>query len=244
MSSEDQLWEQNATWWQEGFTDGEDPEYEEQILPIVENILAESTRVIDIGCGEGQLTRLLERLGSQPVGLDPTWAQIREANSRNKSSNLVQAGAGYLPFVDGCFDAALACLVFEHIEDLETSMKEVARVLRPDGRFALLLNHPLLQTPGSGWVEDYEQDSVERYWRIGPYLMEQETIEEVEKGVFIPFVHRPLSRYVNTLIENGLFLERMIEPTPPEGFRSKNPSYQAASHIPRLLVLVTRKINT
>ena len=74
--------------------------------------------------------------------------------------------------------------------------------------------------------------------------MEQETIEEVEKGVFIPFVHRPLSRYENTLIENGLFLERMIEPTPPEGFRSKNPSYQAASHIPRLLVLVTRKINT
>ena len=85
MSSEDQLWEQNATWWQEGFTDGEDPEYEEQILPIVENILAESKRVIDIGCGEGQLTRLLERLGSQSVGLDPTWAQIREANVRNKS---------------------------------------------------------------------------------------------------------------------------------------------------------------
>ena len=153
MSSEDQLWEQNATWWQEGFTDGEDPEYEEQILPIVENILAENKRVIDIGCGEGQLTRLLERLGSQSVGLDPTWAQIREANVRNKSSNLVQAGAGHLPFVDGCFDAALACLVFEHIEDLATSIEEVARVLRPDGRFALLLNHPLLQTPGSGWVE-------------------------------------------------------------------------------------------
>ena len=107
MASEDQLWEQNATWWQEGFTEGEDPEYEEQILPIVQNILAGSQRVIDIGCGEGQLTRLLEGLGAQPVGLDPTWAQIREANLRNKNSNLVQAGAGYLPFADCCF-----CLLY------------------------------------------------------------------------------------------------------------------------------------
>ena len=44
------------------------------------------------------------------------------------------------------------------------------------------------------------------------------TIEEVELGVHIRFVHRPLSRYVNALAEHGLLLERMVEPAPPPGF--------------------------
>ena len=56
----------------------------------------------------------------------------------------------------------------------------------------------------------------EQYWRIGPYLVEAETIEEVEKDVHIRFVHRPLSRYVNALAEHGLLIERMVEPAPPE----------------------------
>ena len=70
----------------------------------------------------------------------------------------------------------------------------------PGGRFCFFLNHPLLQTPNSGWIDDQILDPPEQYWRIGPYLVEDETIEEVEKDVFIPFIHRPLSRYVNALV--------------------------------------------
>ena len=53
--------------------------------------------------------------------------------------------------------------------------------------------------PGSGWIDDQVIDPPEQYWRIGPYLVEAETIEEVELGVHIRFIHRPLSRYVNAL---------------------------------------------
>jgi hypothetical protein len=60
--------------------------------------------------------------------------------------------------------------------------------------------------------------------------------------VFIPFIHRPLSRYVNTLSDNGLLLERMEEPAPPPGFLAKAEEYAAASTIPRLLYLRTRKV--
>jgi excinuclease ABC subunit C len=52
----------------------------------------------------------------------------------------------------------------------------------PGGRFLFFLNHPLLQTPNSGWIDDQVLDPPEQYWRIGPYLVEDETIEEVEKG--------------------------------------------------------------
>ena len=99
-----------------------------------------------------------------------------------------------------------------------TAIAEVGRVLRPGGRFAFFLNHPLLQTPNSGWIDDQVLEPPEQYWRIGDYLVEDETVEEVEKDVFIPFIHRPLSRYVNALAANGLYVERMEEPAPPAGF--------------------------
>ena len=71
--------------------------------------------------------------------------------------------------------------------------------------------------------------------------MEDETIEEVEKGVYIPFIHRPLSRYVNALVANDLVLEHMEEPAPPPGFLAKADEYADAATIPRLLALITRK---
>jgi hypothetical protein len=49
----DDLWERNAQWWQDGFTDGADPEYEEQILPLAAECLTGARRVLDIGTGEG-----------------------------------------------------------------------------------------------------------------------------------------------------------------------------------------------
>ena len=85
-------------------------------------------------------------------------------------------------------------------------------MLAPGGRFLFFLNHPLLQTPNSGWIDDQMLDPPEQYWRIGPYLVEDATIEEVEKGVFIPFIHRPLSRYVNAMAAAGLVVRHMDEP--------------------------------
>ena len=235
------LWETHAEWWIDGFTAGADPEYEEQILPLAARELAGAQRVLDVGCGDGQVSRLAARLGAQVVGIDPTWNCVSVANQRG-GAVFARAGAAQLPFADGTFDAVVACLVFEHISDVDSAIAEVARVLQPGGRFCFFLNHPLLQTPNSGWIDDQFLDPPEQYWRIGPYLIEDETIEEVEKDVFIPFIHRPLSRYVNTLAANGLLLERMEEPAPPAGFLAKAEEYLAASTIPRLLYLRTRKM--
>ncbi len=240
----DDLWETHARWWIDGFTDGADPEYEEQILPLAAAELAGARRVLDVGCGDGQVSRLAVKLGAElVVGLDPTWNQVRVASERGGGAMFLKAGAAKLPFADASFDAVVACLVFEHIRDVDDAIGEVARVLVPGGRFCFFLNHPLLQTPNSGWIDDQFLDPPEQYWRIGPYLIEDETIEEVEKGVLIPFIHRPLSRYVNALADNGLLLERMVEPAPPPGFIARAEEYAAASTIPRLLYLRTRRIS-
>jgi SAM-dependent methyltransferase len=240
---EDDLWEAQAGWWQESFTAGADPEYEEQILPLAAEHLAGAERMLDVGCGEGQVARLaLAGDAITAVGVDPTWAQIHEAAVRGDGPMYARADAGALPFATATFDAAVACLVFEHIRDVDGAIAEVARVLAPGGRFLFFLNHPLLQTPNSGWIDDQILDPPEQYWRIGDYLVEDETLEEVDNGVFIPFIHRPLSRYLNTLTRNGLRLVHMEEPSPPPGFLALAAEYRSAAHIPRLLFLRTERV--
>lgn len=256
----EELWEINSGWWQASFTDGADPEYTEQIIPLLREQLAElaPARVLDIGCGEGQLSRVAAGVtgACQVIGLDPTGAQLDVALQRRAAPapdgeapggrgpapvQYVRATASALPFPTANFDAAFACLVFEHIEGTAEALAEAGRVLRPGGTFLLFLNHPLLQAPGSGWVDDHILG--EQYWRIGPYLVEHHGVEEVDKNVWIPFVHRPLSVYVNGLSAAGLYLTAMFEPPPPAGFLARADEYQQAAAFPRLLVLRAEKLD-
>ena len=228
-------WEEHARWWQSGFTEGADAEYEEQILPLARAHLAGARRVLDVGTGEGQVARLVKSRSAFVVGVDPTWAQVSEAARRGGRPRYGRGAAAALPFRDASFDAVVACLVFEHIDEVDAAIAEVGRVLEPGGRFLFFLNHPLLQTPNSGWIDDTILE--EQYWRVGPYLVEDRSVEEVEKDVFIPFVHRPLSRYVNAMAAAGLLVTHMEEPAPPPGFLARAPEYRDAATIPRLLFL-------
>lgn len=233
-------WERHAQWWQREFTEGADPEYDEQILPLAVQHAAGAKRLLEIGTGEGQVARSLHAAGvASVVGVDLSAAQVREAIDRAHGPRFARADALALPFTDASFDTVVACLVFEHLDDVDDALDEVARVLEPGGRFVLFLNHPLIQTPGSGWIDDQILDPPEQYWRVGPYLTESATVEQVAKGVFIRFVHRPLSRYVNAMAARGLRIETMLEPAPPPGFLARAAEYADAATIPRLLLLVT-----
>ena len=231
-------WDERAEWWKATFTAGADPEYEAEILPIVERELAGSRRVLDVGCGEGQVARRLVSSGggrSAVVGVDPSAAQVVNALAAGGGPRYLQAEGERLPFARASFDAVVCCLVIEHAREADALLEEVARVLEPGGRFLLLVNHPLYQGPGSGFVDD--QILGERYWRVGPYLTEGVSTEEVDAGVRIDFAHRPLSRYVNPLAAHDLLLTSMEEPAPLAEFlaTSVDPALEGA--IPRLLVL-------
>jgi hypothetical protein len=113
-------------------------------------------------------------------------------------------------------------------------------VLAPGGTCLLLVNHPLLQAPGSGWIDDHILE--EQYWRVGAYLREDVTVEELASGVNLPFIHRPLSRYVHLMGASGLLIDDMDEPPPPPGFLAEAREYEAASTIPRLMLIRARRV--
>jgi SAM-dependent methyltransferase len=232
-------WDTHAGWWQRHFTDGADPEYEEQILPLAAEHLDGATRVLDVGCGEGQVARRAAALGAWVVGLDPTAGQVAAAVERAGGPHYARSAAEALPVATAAFDAVVVCLTLEHLDPFEPAIEEIARVLAPAGRFVCFLNHPLLQAPGSGWIDDHILE--EQYWRVGPYLTDDVAMEEVAPGVRLPFMHRPLSRYINVMSDSGLLVEHMDEPPPPPGFLLQAPEYGEAASIPRLLVLRARK---
>lgn len=233
------LWEANAGWWQAACTDGADVEYDAQILPLVAEHLAGARWVLDVGCGEGQVARHLAGAGARVVGVDPTAAQLAVARDRAGGPVYARAGADALPFRDGSFDAVVICLALEHVDDFERALAEAARVLVAGGTFLLLVGHPLLQAPGSGWIDDREWD--ERYWRIGTYLREGAVVDEVAPGVEFEFIHRPVARYVNAMACVGLPVERMDEPAPPRALIDALWGYPEADAIPRLLLLRATK---
>lgn|GEM_PF-61916 len=244
-----EVWERHADWWRDTFTAGADPEYENEILPSIAAELASAARVLDLGCGEGQVARYMLASGrarSGLVGCDRSVAQLANAqlaNAQLASQQHVRAHAPVyvrgegerLPFAAGSFDAVLCALVIEHAEDVDAVLEEVARVLAPGGCFVLLVNHPLLQGSGSGIVDD--QILGETYWRVGPYLDEVVTWEDVDAGVKIPFAHRPLSRYVNPLAAHDLVLTHMLEPRPPPELLATSVDPKLEGAIPRLLVM-------
>ena len=228
-------WERHAAWWQRNYSQGADPEYEDHILPLVAHHAAGARRVLDIGCGEGQVARQLAASGARVVGLDPTVAQITAASGRAGGPRYLRARAEALPCGDATFDTVVLCAALEHVEDFEGALQEVARVLEPGGRFVLVLAHPFLQTPGAGWVDDRVLN--QRYWRIGAYLEEERAFHEVARGVDLLFVHRPLSRYVRAMGRAGLLIDDMDETPPPPRLTAAHWDFPEAATIPRVLLV-------
>lgn len=236
-------WDEHAGWWKETFTGGADPEYEREILPLVlQEVGGRARRVLDVGAGEGQVARVLWGAARDPgavrrvvVGLDPSAAQLANARAEGGGPLYVLGVGEELPFRAGSFDAVVCCLAIEHAEDVDAVLAEMARVLEVGGRLVLLVNHPLYQGTGSGFIDD--QILGERYWRVGPYLEESVALEEVDPGVRIAFAHRPLSRYVNPLGEADMVLVHMEEPRPPAELLETSLDPELEGAIPRLLCL-------
>ena len=103
-------------------------------------------RVLEVGCGTGNLALLVKRLqpGTHVVGLDPDPKALARARGKaareNLSVELDRGLAGELPYSDESFDRALSAFMFHHLEPAERrrALREARRVLRPGGSLHLL----------------------------------------------------------------------------------------------------------
>jgi SAM-dependent methyltransferase len=110
----------------------EGPNPEDEIFAAVAE--AAPRRVLDIGCGTGETAeRLATELGAEVVAADQSGRMVELARERGLDARVADIQA--LPFLDGEFDCVVAGWVLYHVPDRPRAIAEVARVLRPGGRF-------------------------------------------------------------------------------------------------------------
>ena len=168
-------------------------------------------RVLEIGCGSAACSRWLARAGARPVALDLSAGMLARAAELNRSTGiavpLVQADAEALPLADASVD--LACSAFgglPFIADVEGALREVARVLRPGGRFVASVNHPMRWPfPDSPDPDDLRING--SYFDRTPYV---ETDDHGD-AVYVEH-HRTVGDWVRAVVGAGLVLSDLVEP--------------------------------
>jgi SAM-dependent methyltransferase len=168
-------------------------------------------RVLEIGCGSAPCSRWLRSAGAEPVALDVSGGMLARAAELNRATGLpvglLQADAGALPLTDGSVD--LACSAFgglPFVADAGAVLAEVARVLRPGGRFVASVNHPMRwPMPDSPDPADLRVTS--SYFDRRPY------VETDDRGrtVYVEH-HRTIGDWVRAVVGAGLVLSDLIEP--------------------------------
>lgn len=111
-------------------------------LDAASRVNPEPGRVLDVGCGTGRLLRRAAGVfpEAELVGVDPAAGMVREAQAAlpaGVAARFVQGAAEALPFPDASVDLVLSSMSFHHWADQSTGLREVARVLVPDGLMAL-----------------------------------------------------------------------------------------------------------
>ena len=213
-------WDRSASWYQaeHGYLLGEDafvwgPEglHEEDVRLLGD---VQGLDVLEVGCGAGQCTRWLAGHGARAIGVDLSAGMLTAGPGAGGSSpepSFVQADARRLPFAGASFD--LACSAYgavPFVADPGRVMGEVARVLRPGGRWVFSVTHPVRwafpDDPGeAGLTADRS------YFDRTPYVE-----RDADGSVLYAEHHRTLGDRVADLVAAGFVLERLVEPEWPE----------------------------
>ena len=167
-------------------------------------------RVLEVGAGGAQGARWVAQQGADVVALDLSHAMLRHAHGRSPAVALVQADAGALPFAADGFDVAFSAYgAVPFVADVVGVFAEVARVLRPGGRWVFSVTHPVrwafADDPGpEGLVADRP------YFDRRPYVER----EGSGRATYVEH-HRTLGDTVRALVGAGLRVVDLVEPEWP-----------------------------
>lgn len=173
-------------------------------------------RILEVGCGSAPCSRWLTEQGARVVGLDLSAGMLRHATAAAAATGigvpLVQAGAERLPFADMSFDAACSAFgAVPFVADSAAAMAEVARVLRPGGRWVFAVNHPVRwifpDDPGPAGLT-----VVQSYFDRAPYV----EVDGTGRPTYVEH-HRTIGDRVREIAGAGLVLTDLVEPEWPEG---------------------------
>lgn len=173
--------------------------------------------MLDLACGQGEFSKEISSSVAEVVGVDISEELIEIAKKNNKGSN-IKYFVGPSDSLEGVhtesIDIAVCVLAMQNISDMNNTVKEVSRVLKKEGVFIIVLNHPAFRIPkASKWDIDYKSLL---WWRgVNSYMTEHKIPIDMNPGKAAKqhtlSFHRPLQNYIKVMAKYGLYTTRLEE---------------------------------
>ncbi len=205
--------------------------------------------VVDIACGQGYFTRLFADAGAVATGADISKELIATAKKRAPKIEFNATPAHKLLFAkDASVDAVTIVLAIQNIENIADVFAEAKRVLKPDGRFVLVMNHPAFRIPKrTSW--GWDEATKTQYRRVDGYLSAATIPIDMHPGAAKSAqtlsYHRSLQDFFKALTKSGFAvtrLEEWISHKKSEKGPKQKAEDSARKEIPMFLMIEVSKI--
>lgn len=200
-------------------------------------------RVLDLGCGFGEHCKQFVELGAEAVvGIDISEKMLAVAMEENSDPRITYI---HMPMEDiaklqGPFDVVVSSLALHYVEDFRGVVENVYKLLNENGAFIFSQENPIVTSHSGGdrWTRDEKGNKL--HMNLANYGVESEResvwfVDNVKK------YHRTFSTIINTLIEAGFTIEKLIEPLPTKEILMKYPDQADLFHKPDFLLVKVRK---
>lgn len=227
-------WEREAENWIRYARESDDA-YAEYSPSFFELVPPPGRATLEIGCGEGRVTRDLAARGHRVIAVDASPTLLAAAEEAMPEAEYVLADAADLPFDDDSFDLVVSYNSLIDIQDMPGAVREAARVLSGGGRFCICVTHPLAD---AGLFEARQADA--RFVITGSYLDSRrvDCVGEAN-GLKVRFCgwSYPFSDYARALEDAGLAIEALREPKQRDDIVAADPGEKRWQRIPAFLYI-------
>lgn len=170
---------------------------------------------LEVGCGEGRVSRELKACGYRVTASDPVPEMVNAAREAGSADDYAIASGGDLPFEDARFDLVMAYNVLMDVDDLSATVHEIRRVLRPGGMLVASIVHPFSDRGRFAGAEAAAPFVIQDSYYGTQHF---EGMEE-RNGLRMRFAgwSHPLEVYATALEDAGLAITSLREPVPRAG---------------------------
>jgi len=197
-------------------------------------------KILDSGCGEGRFCRMLAKKGADYVlGIDLSTPMIKAAREiKIDGVEYKVADVQKLDFLkNNSFDIVVSYLNQCDLPNFEKNNSEMFRILKKGGLFVVANLHPMRSARG-GWKKDSKGNK--EYAAIDNYFDESERHWNMLDVDFTNF-HRTLSTYINSFLNVGFLVQKVIEPTVSKKNLEKYPELKDELRVPNFIIYLLKK---